>query len=224
MCVLTPNFGEYVFFNDPPEYARKVMEFHLVYDGNLLRPQQSGNRRVWEKHAIRGFLSPQLKRLWETHPALKSYASRTVEIDENGNRLDPPKPFLDHLADWHKVHDLRIIPITTDGNGLVCSLDILFLIPEPRVIESGDIDNRLKTLVDALKKPKPGTIQKKTNDPPDPNPMYCLMEDDKQVTGLAIKTDRLLYSMDGGQHDAIAVIRVTTAQIDPFGSPWELHL
>jgi hypothetical protein len=54
--------------------------------------------------------------------------------------------------------------------------------------------------------------------------MYVLMEDDKQLTGLSLNIDRLLYQMDGGKHDAIAIIRVNTAQVDPFGSPWELHL
>jgi hypothetical protein len=201
------------------------MEFHLVYDGNLLRPQQSSSRRVWEKHAIRGFLSHQLKRLWETHPALKSYAARTVERDELGDEVHPPKPFLDYLADGHRVGGLRIVPIATEANGLVCSLDVLLLIAEFRgLLEGGDIDNRLKTLLDALKKPKPGQVEKKKDDPPDPDPMYCLMEDDKQITGLSLRTDRLLYLMDGGFHDAIAIIRVTTAQVDPFGSPWELHL
>ena len=201
------------------------MEFHLVYDGNLLRPQQSDNRRVWEKHAIRAFLSPQLESLWKTHPALKYYGEKTVEIDEYERRVSPPKPFLDHLADRHKVEDLGIIPIMTEANGLVCSLNILLLRPDYRgAIEAGgDIDNRLKTLIDALTKPKPGQL--KTKDGVSyPNPMYCLMEDDKQVKGLAVETDRLLYSMDGGQHDAIAIVKVTTAQVDPFGSPWELHL
>lgn len=216
-----------IVIDDPPDLTRgEKMEFHLVYDGNLLKPSQQGRKRVWEKHAIRGFFSHQLKRLWEVHPALKSYAARTVEIDDKGNRYPyPGKPFLDHLADWHKVGDLRIIPITTEANGLVCSLDVLLLLPEFHgVMKDGDIDNRLKTLVDALKKPKPDNIRKESGDDPDPNPMYCLLEDDEQITGLSIKTDRLLYPMSGSQDDAIAIVRVTTAQVDPFGSPWELHL
>ena len=201
------------------------MEFHLVYDGNLLKPSQLGRRRVWEKHALRGFLSSQLKKLWETHPVLKAYADKVVEIDDNDRPVRPPKPFLEHLADQHRVENVRIIPITTEANGLVCSLDVLLLQPAFHgVMTHGDIDNRLKTLLDALTKPKPGQLKKEHGDPPDPDPMYCLMEDDKQVTGLTVKADRLLYPMDGNQDDTIAIIRVTTAQVDPFGSPWELHL
>lgn len=201
------------------------MEFHLVYDGNLLKPAQQGRRRVWEKHALRGFLSSQLKRLWEIHPALKAYANKVVEIDQADRPVRPPKPFLEHLADPHRVENLRIVPICTEANGLVCSLDVLLLRPEFHgVMTHGDIDNRLKTLLDALTKPNPAQLKKEPGDPPDPNPMYCLLEDDKQITGLAVRVDRLLYPMDGNQDDTIAVIRVTTAQVDPFGSPWELHL
>jgi hypothetical protein len=192
-----------VIIDDPPDRTRgERMEFHLVYDGGLLKPSQPGRKRPWEKHAIRGFLSSQLKNLWETHPALKTYGHKTVEIDDYDRPVCPPKPFLEHLADWHKVEGIGIIPIATEANGLVCSLDVLLLRPQFHgVMISGDIDNRLKTLIDALTKPKPGQLRKESGDPPDPNPMYCLLEDDKLITGLAVKVDRLLYSMDGNQDD-----------------------
>jgi hypothetical protein len=201
------------------------VEFHLVYDGGLLKPAQQGRSRAWEKHSIRGFLSSQLKTLWETHPALKTYANKIVEIDSNNRPVRPPKPFLQHLAEWHEVEGIGIIPIATEANGLVCSLDVLLLMPDFHgVLSHGDIDNRLKTLLDALTKPKKGQLRKEHGDPPDPNPMYCLLEDDKLISGLTIKTDRLLYPIDGKQDDAICIVRVTTAQVDPFGSLWELHL
>ena len=98
-----------------------------------------------------------MKKLWETHPALKFYADKVVEIDEYEKPVRPPRPFLEHLADRHKVEDLRIIPITTEANGLVCSLDVLLLLPDFHgVMKNGDIDNRLKTLIDALRKPTSG--------------------------------------------------------------------
>jgi hypothetical protein len=218
-----------VLIDDPPDYqSEKIMEFHLIYDGGLLRSAGNSNRRTWEKHSIRRHFHEQMKRLWETHPALKSYAERVVEIDDSGERLYPPMPFLDYLAHNYKKSDIGFIPLMTAGNGLVCSLDILFLRPEqPGSIlgSAGDIDNRIKTLIDALRIPSDGTeMKRREGDEPNPNPMYCLLQDDKLITSLKVETDRLLFTRGDSEHESILVIHVETAQVDPFGSPWELHL
>lgn len=218
-----------IYRNDPPDYVReKLMEFHLVYSGDLLRSAGNSNRRTWEKHSIRRNLHTQLKTLWETHPALKYYGKKTVEIDENEVHLQPPKPFLEHLAHRHEKSGMGFIPLMTEANGLVCALDVLLLRPEgPGSImdSAGDIDNRIKTLIDALRVPSDETeIRRKVCDDPDPNPMYCLLQDDKLITSLRVKTDRLLFPEGKGEHEAMLIIRIETAQVDPFGSPWELHL
>lgn len=204
------------------------MEFHLIYSGELLKADSRGSSRVWEKHCIRRELHQQLKTLWEKHPALKEYANRTVEKDDNGVLLIPPKPWLEVVAHEYERAGIGFIPIMTEANGLVCSLDILFLRPENpgSIIDSaGDIDNRIKTLIDALRIPENASEMKTSKgDPPDPNPMYCLLQDDKLITGLRVKTDRLLNPKGTNRREALLVIRVETAQVDPFGSPWELHL
>ena len=66
--------GVYTFaWSDPIDYpTREIMDFHLVYAGNLLKSGRSGH--VWEKHQIRRYLHPQLKKLWETHPLLSFYS------------------------------------------------------------------------------------------------------------------------------------------------------
>jgi len=204
------------------------MEFHLVYSGDLLKSAGNSQRRTWEKHALRCRLHEQLKRLWATHPALKEYAAKTVEIGENGERISPRKPFLDYLAQGYSRAGIGFIPIMTEANGLVCELDILFLRPEGpgQILESaGDIDNRIKTLIDALRIPDHASeMKKRDGDQPDPNPMYCLLQDDKLITKLAITTDRLLFPESADKHEVMLVMKVKTSQIDPFGSPWELHL
>src|SRR5262249_24914581 len=132
------------------------MEFHLIYSGDLLKSAGRASTRVWEKHTIRRDLHGQMKLLWETHPALKEYARRTVAIDDDGNRLEPEVPFLERLALNYERSGIGFIPLMTEPNGLVCELDILFLRPENpgRVMGSaGDIDNRIKTLIDALRIP-----------------------------------------------------------------------
>lgn len=204
------------------------MEFHLVYSGDLLKSAGNDSRRTWEKHALRRHFHEQMKRLWETHAALKTYAARTVSIDDNGQRLNPERPFLENIAHAFSRAGIGFIPLATAANGLVCQLDILLLRPEGpgQIIGSaGDIDNRIKTLVDALRIPSDmGEMKKKLGDEPDPNPMYCLMQDDKLITRLTVTTDRLLFPEGDSKHEAMLLIKVTTAQIDPFGSPWELHL
>jgi hypothetical protein len=198
------------------------MEFHLIYAGDLLKAAGS-HSRAWEKHSIRRYLHEQLKKLWETNPALKSYAARTVEWDDK-----PPERFLDNLAKNYERGGIGFIPIATDKNGLVLSLNVLLLRPEqPGAIlnSAGDIDNRMKVLIDALRMPADASeMSLRSGDEPNPNPMYCLMTDDKLITGLSVKTDRLLITRGNTGQEACVVIRVETAQVDPYGSPWELHL
>jgi hypothetical protein len=67
-------------------------------------------------------------------------------------------------------------------------------------------------------------MKKKAGDKPDPNPMFCLLQDDKLITRLAVTTDRLLFPETESGREVMLIIKVETAQIDPFGSPWELHL
>jgi hypothetical protein len=215
-----------ILYSDPPDVpTRKVMEFRLIYDGDLLKASSGKKRRPWEKHSIRRHLHPQLQKLWEVHPALKYYAAHTVE--EEGK---PPQKFLDALAHAHKKADTGFIPIITEPNGLMCELDVLLLRPERPghlIEESGDIDNRMKTLLDALKVPQDGNeIARRTSDDPDPNPMYCLLANDNLITGFKVTTDFLLLPIpvEQGQNYAVAIITVRTSNIDPFGSPWELHL
>jgi hypothetical protein len=79
-------------------------------------------------------------------------------------------------------------------------LDILFLRHDPpgSVVHAGDLDNRIKTLIDALRKPQ-GAIELRGNETPtdDEDPFFCLLEDDKLVTGLTVESDRYLEPPNG---------------------------
>jgi hypothetical protein len=217
---------EWILIDDPVDHlGKKRMEFHLIYAGNLIK---SGKRtRAWEKHSIRRHFHDQLKRLWEIHPALQYYGNKTVERDQNGNEIKP-RPFLDVMAENYSRANVGMIPIITAANGLVCSLDILLLRgsrPGTIMQGGGDIDNQIKVLVDSLRMPADGNeMPIGSEDEPTPNPLYCLMQDDNLITSLKVKTDRLLFTLDQGQSEACAIVRVETANVDPFGSPWELHL
>ena len=80
------------------------------------------------------------------------------------------------------VAGFRFAPLVTTRYGLVATLELLFLRPEPpgRLIsQGGDIDNRLKTLFDALRMPRVAT-ELPSGDAPqsDEDPFFCLLQDD----------------------------------------------
>jgi hypothetical protein len=157
-CNASLNIWSMVFFvtcDDLLIPKNKFTKFHLLYAGGLLK-SAGKNKRAWEKHSIRRFLHLQMKLLWETHPDLREYAARTV-----AQRDAPDIPYLDALAKIHEKSGMRFIPLITADNGLVCELEILFLRPgRPGQIvanQVGDLDNRMKVLLDALPIPENAT-------------------------------------------------------------------
>jgi hypothetical protein len=87
------------------------------------------------------------------------------------------------------------------------------------VLFAGDLDNRIKTLIDALRRPRNATELKGNEVPLDgEDPFYCLLEEDKLVTGLAVETDTLLDPPKGEADEQSLVklvIGVTIAPYDP---------
>jgi hypothetical protein len=89
-------------------------------------------------------------------------------------------------------------PIVTEANGLICALDMLMLrygTPGKTIF---DLDNRLKTIFDALRMPKgPNELGAGTDSgiqmpAADENPFFVLLEDDNLITHLAVTSDVLL--------------------------------
>ena len=67
-----------------------------------------------------------------------------------------------------------------------------------------DIDNRLKTIFDALRKPSEqelGTKQGMLKPQDDENPFYVLMDDDKLITRVSVTSDMLLEPVNGVQEE-----------------------
>ncbi|MGB6395198.1 MAG: hypothetical protein WBF73_05895, partial [Bradyrhizobium sp.] len=59
--------------------------------------------------------------------------------------------------------------------------------------DGGDLDNRLKTLFDALRKPSTQEAQQAQIQPlPNDEPIHCLLQDDSLVLKVSVETDRLL--------------------------------
>jgi hypothetical protein len=110
------------------------MEFRLVYQGRLV---SSGS--VLEKQTLRRVLHPQLKALWHQPP-----------LD------DARLVYGDQLYQREGV--FKFAPLVSSKRKLVAELDILFLRPQRPgdllLHHGGDIDNRLKTLLDSPRIPR----------------------------------------------------------------------
>lgn len=60
------------------------------------------------------------------------------------------------VADLYRQNGYRFVPLVREDWSLMCSISILFLRRDfpGSVIQAGDIDNRIKTIIDALRIPK----------------------------------------------------------------------
>jgi hypothetical protein len=102
-------------------------------------------------------------------------------------------------------------PLVTQNNNLTCELSILLLrqqAPGQLIGEGGDIDNRVKTLLDALRLPSTAEAQQSNVQALPADPIHCLLQDDNLVTRVNVETDRLLARTSGNQFDLLAIIEV----------------
>jgi hypothetical protein len=187
------------------------MRFRLTYQGPL-RPTQppSINRPESEplsqhKHRIRQCFHAQLSEWWRVNRFLSSYRADTLEdydlspTEQSGRWDDGPSPsalpLSELVAREYVENGFRFAPLIREKASLTCSLDILVLRrdhPANGVLSAGDLDNRIKTVVDCLTKPR-GTGQLGGATPQDrEDPFFCLLEDDRLVTGLTVESDLLL--------------------------------
>jgi hypothetical protein len=188
------------------------LQFRLTYEGELL-PSFNNTKRGGHKHFVRRKFHPQLRRLWEITPSL---SEMQFPLDENILTVRAPLAprMAEHLASTRLLGGYRFVPLVTEELALWCGLDILFLRPgrAGRILSAGDIDNRIKTIVDALKRPT--NLEEIGNSSPGyaEDPFYCLLDDDSHVAQLAVETDELLEPVGGGipsARDARIVITVT---------------
>ncbi|MCH8948126.1 MAG: hypothetical protein IH789_10950, partial [Acidobacteria bacterium] len=107
------------------------------------------------------------------------------------------------LASNFRRGEFHFVPLVNDLWKLVCDLDILFLrreAPGELVKSGGDIDNRIKTLFDALRVPSGlSEIGKGASVEHNEDPFYCLLQDDSLITGFRVTTDRLLTPAGSGK-------------------------
>jgi hypothetical protein len=157
------------------------MKLTLHYRGPL-----RANGSPAHKHALREHFHLQLSSLWSQLPLRELrqfFLVRNPDLEMNSCVLQQLGPF-------------EFAPLVSARLRMVTKLDITLLRPEPPgnlITQGGDIDNRLKTLFDALTVPRHANALPNGAAPsPGQNPFFCLLEDDNLITAVSVGTEQLL--------------------------------
>lgn len=230
----------YLDGSDLERDGEAFMKFKLTYAGSLLshkRLDTSGTDvRAWHKHEIRRHFHPQLKRFWEAHPFLS-----TQKLNEDGSyqRLQMGGPTMqisgyrtpmnealcNKYQDDYGAFKYGWVPLAREEFALAVSLRIICLRRDgPNALTIGrDMDNRIKTLIDALALPTKSQGPPKTKEgvdlPPskDEQPFfYVLLADDKLITHLEVETDTALDPNPDNEKDEDFVRLLISVEIRPY--------
>ena len=171
------------------------MKLVLHYRGRL-----NANGKPDHKHNLRKHFHQQLATLWGQEPLCEQPKLLQERTKDEYSLLRPLGQF-------------TFAPLITNEMNVVAELSITLLRPESPghlITQGGDIDNRLKTLFDALTMPRhENALPKDTTPTSDETPFFCLLEDDNLVTAVAVRTEQLLEpNIDANHVDLF--INVTT--------------
>ena len=174
------------------------MQFRLTYNG---RPKSRSSATREDKHEIRKKLHPQLRTLWSRDP-LEGRATHLT---------DPLAPAANgEISLVERVGAFAFVPLASRRWFTVADVDVLFLrrsSPGQLIGHGGDIDNRMKTLFDALRVPNEAELPDGQAPGKDEEPFYCLLQDDALITTLSVRTDEWLEQ--GDPSHVLLIIHVT---------------
>jgi hypothetical protein len=179
------------------------MEFTLHYRGPL-KAATGRNKRKDHKHDLRRHFHKQLKELW-----------KLPQLSEFRDSLIVPEPdAVETRTLLRRVGQYNFAPLIGSYFHLVASLELVMLRAEPEgriFVRSGDIDNRLKTLLDALKVPNdeaalPDNVSPSSAE----SPFFCLLEDDSLVTNVDIQTAHWLEPEVQDSDEVVLLLHIRT--------------
>ena len=224
----------YLDGTDLEREGEALMRFRLTYSGPLLSSNPAApEKRIEHKHDIRRKIHPQLRELWRTSRPL---ADKTIRPDPAYWGVLPPNaesifadmapkvdiPYSEALARCYEHCGYRYVPLVRKEIDLTCAVRVLVLrrdIPGA-VLPGRDIDNRIKTLIDALTMPAPQQGPPMKNGAPllpdvEEDPFYVLLDDDRRISHLEVETDTALEVSDVNPSDESFVRLVATIEIRP---------
>ena len=191
------------------------MEFFLRYQG-LVPSSSKSDSRTKEKDHIRRKISPQLEDLWKSHPHLKTLMPDAInnEFAVKGSSLIDRKTNNEATNFGHlSLRGKKFIPLIVRAKRWICELKITFLRRHAPgdILSGGDIDNRLKTLFDALRIPYDQSELPESLRNGDSELCFCLLEDDALISAVSIETERLWGPLadQAKESDVDILIRVT---------------
>jgi hypothetical protein len=157
------------------------MELTLFYRGIL-----GSNKGKDEKQALRRSFHSQLSQFWLQNP-LRDSRHLWDESD---------KLYKGEAKIGRTIGSFHFIPLVNEYLYFVADLQIQLLRSEPpgsTKAQSGDLDNRIKTLLDALRMPRSAEEIPKNDYPRDgEQPFFCLLEDDALINSFSVTTHRWL--------------------------------
>ncbi len=139
-----------------------------------------------------------------------------------GPDLEGLESWIDERARRFVVGEIQFVPLVTEDMRVTCAIDMLYLRPKGReaILDSGDVDHRLKTVFDTLAMPQDvselagQTVPRSTE-----TPFFCLLEKQSLVRRITVDTDTLLMPVDDdGKDMARLVIGVT---LTPYTTTWD---
>lgn len=154
------------------------MQLMLHYRGSL-----KSNGDPIHKHELRKHFHSQLAQLWSQKP-----------LNEQPNLLKPRNPAIGDYCLLRPLGSFNFVPLISEEMSVICELFVTLLRPEQPggiITQGGDIDNRIKTLLDSLTIPRHLNALPATAIPIEPH-FFCLLEDDNLVTNLNVRTEQLL--------------------------------
>jgi len=227
-----------------------LMQFTLIYDGplpsagnkNKKEDKWAIRRRLDPQLRQLWAVNPDLASLAQTSvirkdgmyqsytPHHTAQASMTISHAVIASPGEPQSADVDvgdvcavptvDLCKLQTVGGVNFLPLVRDSLALTCGLKIQFLRQGAKgnVYQGGDMDGRIKLLFDALSVP-----QDKNEMCPDadaPNPIYCLLENDRLITGYSIESQQLLTFPDKNENwvQLIITVDVRVSRARPYNT------
>ena len=168
----------------PRRIARR-MKFSLTYDGSLFSATDK-HSRVRNKNELRFHFSSQLMVVADRG----DFTRLETRVRPRGQSKGAS------VLTMRNFHGLYFWPLVARETKASCALSIKLMRPEApgQIVHGGDLDNRLKTLLDALRLPldKKEVLPKLAPAATADTLYTCLLEDDSLITELNISAVMLL--------------------------------